>query len=121
MNKLYYPFYKLVSWLLLSPLYSNIYYGFIANHKKWVVIIFLVLFAAITIIAEEFIKGNIRSSLSFKPNGSKAFVMQPQNYADQANGEYSDYIWIPQRKVNSKTLAVFVVHKSTFEEDHIKK
>ena len=121
LNKVYYPFYKLMSWLLLSPLYRNIYYGFIANHKRWKVISFLVLFVIITIVAEETIRGRLRSNLIFTPNGTKAFVMQPQHYASQAQGDHSDYIWIPQRTINSHTLKAFVVHRSTFEEDDIKK
>ena len=121
LNKVYYPFYKLISWLLLSPLYRNIYYGFIANHKRWKVISFLVLFVIITIVAEETIRGRLKSSLIFTPHGFKEFVMQPQHYASQANGDYSDNIWIPQRTINSHILKTFVVHRSTFEEDDIKK
>ena len=120
-NKLYYPFYKLISWLLLSPLYRNIYYGFIAHHKRWKVISFLVLFVMISFVAEESIKGKLRSDLIFRPHGGKKFVMQPLHYANQANGDYSDYIWIPQRTINSNILRAFVVHRSTFEEDDISK
>ncbi len=121
LNKVYYPFYKLISWLLLAPLYRNIYYGFIANHKKWKVISFLVLFVIISLTAEETIRGRLKSSLNLRPHGAKAFVMQPQHYASQAQGDYSDHIWIPKRTVNGNTLKAFVVHRSTFEEDDIMK
>jgi hypothetical protein len=72
-------------------------------------------------VAEETIRGRLMSNLIFTPNGTKAFVMQPQHYASQAQGDHSDYIWIPKRTINSRTLKAFVVHRSTFEEDDIKK
>ena len=54
-----------------------------------------------------------------KPNGEKELDSQPQHYEDQTNGDYSDYIWIPGREIDQQTLQAFVVHRSSYEEDHI--
>jgi hypothetical protein len=43
-NKVFYPIYKIVSIVLLAPLYRKIYYTFITNHQKWKVFLFFSIF-----------------------------------------------------------------------------
>jgi ASC-1-like (ASCH) protein len=46
--------------------------------------------------------------------------MSPNHYLDEANGNYSNVIWIPSQTIAAQTLEVFVVHTPAFEENHIK-
>lgn len=120
-NKVYYPIYKLVSFLTLAPFYRKIYYTFITNHKKWKVFLFLALFIAITFFSVNFIKNGIDSGLDLNPTISADHVMSPQFFLDESEeGNLSSVFWLPSQNINSQTLEVFVVHTPAYEEMHIK-
>jgi len=119
-NKVYFPIYKLVSFLTLAPLYRKIYYTFITNHKKWKVFLFLALFISITLFSVNFIKNGIGNGLDLSPTISADHVMSPQFFLDEAEeDDISSIFWLLSQNINSQTLEVFVVHTPAYEEMHI--
>lgn len=127
-SKAYYPFYRLLSTLTLSPLYRNIYYGIATNHKSWKVILFLVTFTVSTLAGVVFLRGTaprgstVRTSpqlaLDLRPGLDATGAMYHGHYRDQMQDEPSNTIWIPSARVEGQVLQAFVVHRS-FEEDNL--
>jgi hypothetical protein len=58
LRKIYYPFYRLFSWISLSFLYRNIYYGFISNHNKWKVGLILLVCVSLAFTSISLIRMN---------------------------------------------------------------
>ncbi|NBC57645.1 MAG: hypothetical protein GVY05_05090 [Bacteroidetes bacterium] len=119
-KKIYYPIYKIVSVLTLSPLYRKIYYTFITNHSKWKVFLFLTLFTGITFLAVITMRTGLGNGIQLRPMAYADYVMSPQFYLDEAKDKNSKSFWIPSQKISSQTLEVFVVHTPAFEETNIK-
>jgi hypothetical protein len=120
-NKIYYPFYRFFSFLLLAPLYRNIYYSLASNHKKWKVIISLSLFTSLTfLIAISVISKSITYSLDLRPDEDYSYSMDSSHFLEECEGEISKFFWITSMHVNQNSLRVFVVHRSQYEEKYIK-
>jgi len=118
-NKVYYPFYKLVSYLTLAPFYRKIYYTFITNHKKWKVFLFLTLFIAITFVSTNLIKIGVSNGLDLSPTIYADKVMSPKFFLDEAD-DISDIFWLTSQNIDTQILEVFVVHTPAYEDEVIK-
>ena len=124
-NRVYYPIYRLISFITLAPLYKNIYYSFILIFRKRTVIFFLVFFILITALSylskiTDNQGGSLYTGTLLRPFDNKENVLKPENYLDQCNGQISQTLWIPSQTINSNYLEAFVVHTSKWEEEHIK-
>ena len=121
-NKLYYPLYRLMSVLTLAPLYRNIYYGFVSNHKSWKVGLAMLVFATITMFMVLGIRKeeNFLNALEFEITSGKDIIF-PGHYRNLAQGEPSKRIIIESDIIDKNVLKVFLVQTAEFEERHIAK
>jgi hypothetical protein len=123
LRKIYYPFYRVFSWISLSFLYRNIYYGFVSNHKKWKVGLILLLFVSFAFIAISMIRTNDYTpgnAIELYPDDSSEYYLDYSHYWSMAGGDYSKYISIPNLKVRGEILEVFVVHTPAYEDEQIR-
>jgi len=121
-SKVYYPIYMLISYLTLSPLYRGIYYGFVSNHKWWKIALFMLLFVTSSVFLTFAVRGNqnLMDMMVFKPLSDKNQLFHG-HYENLANGAYSRNIILPSDVIKGDILRVFIVHRTTYEEQSIKK
>lgn len=119
---IYYPIYMLISYLTLSPLYRGIYYGFVSNHKWWKVALFMFTFAASSIFFAFAVRENknLIDMMVFRVNKDKHRLFYG-HYENLANGAYSRDIVLPSDMIEENVLRVFIVHRTAYEEESIKK
>jgi len=120
-SKIYYPIYKLMSVLTLSPLYRNIYYGFISNHKKWKVGIAMTLFVVISAFAAENIRrdNQIFNTLIISDIDDDRFQMYHGHYDNLMGDNPSKWIHLPSDVIDGDVLKVFLVMNSAVQEKWI--
>lgn len=119
-NKVYYPFYRVMSVLTLAPLYRHIYYGFVSNHNRWLVALWVFLFAVISFfMARSILEENqFLNVMELEVEAVK--YKQYHGYYDNLMGEDpSMRIHIQSDIVEEQVLRTFVVHSSSLEESHI--
>lgn len=121
-SRAYYPFYRLMSWLTLSPLYRRIYYGLVSNHPKWKAGLLIFLFIAISIFLTFSIrsKSNIADFLLLRLDRKDEKSMYSGHYQNLMEDEPSNIVQIPSDIISDQTLRVFLVHRTAFETMHIK-
>jgi len=119
---IYYPIYMLISYLTLSPLYRGIYYGFVSNHKWWKVALFMFIFATSSIFFTfaERNNTNLIDMMVFSVNNDK-YELLHGHYENLAEGAYSREIILPSDVIEGDILRVFIVHRTAYEEESIKK
>jgi len=122
-SKVYYPIYTLISYLTLSPLYRGIYYGFVSNHKWWKVALFMLLFAASSIILVFAMRENrnLINTMVFEVRADKhqLFYGHYENLA--VGGAYSRNIILNSDIIEDDVLQVFIVHRTGYEKQSIMK
>ncbi len=120
-SKVYYPIYRLMSFLTLSPLYRNIYYGFISNHKKWKVAVGMIIFVVITFFTAENIRRekNIFNALPIKDFKNDKYQVYHGHYENLMGDDPSKTIQIPADVIESDVLPVFIVMNSGVQESSI--
>jgi hypothetical protein len=121
-NKIYYPFYRVMSFLTLAPLYRSIYYGFVTNHKSWKVGLGMLIFSAITFVMVQSINQevNLADATVIDVTGGEDFLF-PGNYANLANGDPSIRMVFESDIIERNVAKVFVVHGSLYEEEMVLK
>ncbi len=121
-SRAYYPIYRVMSWLTLSPFYRRIYYGLISNHKKWKARLFMLAFIVLSGFMAFSIRNenNIASVLAFTLEPLDKGSLYAGNYNNLADGEYSNVISIPSDIISEPVLRVFIVHRTAYEERQIK-
>jgi len=121
-SKVYYPIYKIISYLTLSPLYRGIYYGFVSNHKWWKVATFMLIFAASSFFLTFAIRENenLIDIMVFKTLADKHQLFHG-HYENLADGAYSRNIILPSDVVEDNVLRVFIVHRTGYEKQSIMK
>src|SRR6056297_1622249 len=121
-STIYYPFYRLMSWITLSPLYRRIYYGLVSNHPKWKAGVLIFLFSAISIFLTFSIrsKNNIADFILFRLESKDEKSMYSGHYQNLMEDEPSNIVQIPSDIIPTQTLRVFIVHRTAFETTHIK-
>lgn len=121
-NKVYYPFYRVMSFLTLAPLYRSIYYGFVTNHKSWKVGLGMLIFSVITFFMILSIdqRENPANVTKIDVDGGKKFLF-PGNYLNLADGKPSKRLFIESDIIDRNVVKVFLVHGSQYEEDYILK
>jgi hypothetical protein len=120
-SKAYYPIYRFMSWVTLSPLYRRIYYGLVSNHSKWksggLILSFIIIsfFMANSIRNENNIADLVALRLDPKDNSS----MYYGNYENLMKDDPSNIVQIQSDIISSNVLRVFIVHRTAFEKEHI--
>jgi len=121
LSRLYYPFYRLMSVLTLSPLYRNIYYGFISNHKKWKVGLAMTVFIVLSFLITISIRfdQNPLNSMTLKIESSDKELLYHGHYENLMGNDPSKRIHIPADVIDGTVLPVFVVLNAGLEERYI--
>jgi len=121
-NKIYYPFYRIMSFLTLSPLYRSIYYGFVSNHKPWKVGAAMLIFCTgtffVTLIIQQ--RADVFNSTELTIDYGEDYVA-PLNYANLAEGEPSKRLIFESDIIERNVAKILIVHGSEFEERYILK
>jgi hypothetical protein len=121
-NRLYYPLYRVMSFLTLSPLYRSIYYGFVTNHKWWKVTLAMLVFSVGTFFMTASIREgeNFFDTTELTLSNSKDFLASV-NYANLANGKPSKRLIIESDIIERNVAKIMVVHGAEYEEEYILK
>ncbi|MCZ4409652.1 hypothetical protein O3Q51_12590 [Cryomorphaceae bacterium 1068] len=121
-NKIYFPFYRVMSFLSLSPLYRSIYYGFVTNHKWWKVTIAMLIFCFGTLVMVWAIreKADLLSTTELTINYGEDYVAA-LNYANLAEGKPSKRLIFESDIIERNVAKVMIVHSSEYEEEYILK
>lgn len=121
-SRVYFPVYRVMSFLTLSPLYRKIYYGLISNHKKWKSVLAILTFLSVTaLLYSRFrLDKNPADRLSLRLSDNAEQLMYPGHYGNWSEGEPSALIHIPADVIEAQVLSVFIVHRSTYETRYIK-
>ena len=119
-NKIYYPFYLFMSAITFSTLYRNIYYILISNFKRWKVIVFLVLFAVITVFMLNL---NISWSMASKKFSQLDFYGSGQNtFLSHSAYQNMNPSWKDQKAtiqndiIKDDVLRLFISQRVNFED-----
>ncbi|HKK38934.1 MAG TPA: hypothetical protein VJ949_05930 [Cryomorphaceae bacterium] len=121
-SKIYYPLYRVMSFLTLAPLYRSIYYGIVSNQKSWQVGLAMFLFAVITVFMGFSIREdqNLLNVMLLNPDADSE-VLYHGHYQNMNEGNPSHRIQIPSDIIESNVLKVFVVHSTHYEEEQVMK
>ena len=121
-NKVYYPFYRVMSFLTLSPLYRSIYYGFVSNHKPWRVGVAMLIFCTgtffMTLIIQQ--EADIFNSTELTISYGEDYIA-PLNYVNLAEGKPSKRLIFESDIIERNVAKIMIVHGSQFEEEYILK
>jgi len=121
-NKIYYPFYRVMSVLTLSPLYRGIYYGIISNHKKWKVALGMLLFVASSLLIAESIQSESGLMNSFDltadSDSSKDYLF-PGNYLNLAGSKPSKKLILESDIIDKNVAKVLLVSSGELEKESI--
>jgi hypothetical protein len=119
-SKIYYPFYKVMSYLTLSPLYRSIYYGIVTNHKPWKVGLSMLAFAVITFLMGNNLRNeeNFLDIMIFKTKSDDEEIYFG-HYENLYGDHPSQRIQITSDVIESEVLRVFVVHRTQYEQEQI--
>ena len=119
-SKIYYPLYLVMSFLTLAPLYRSIYYGFISNHPRWKVFLFLVIFTGASFLLVRQIRTNnlVLGSLELNIRSSDETLFHG-HYDNLMGDKPSHRIQVNSDVIRTNLLEVFIVHKSGYEKDYI--
>ena len=120
-SKVYYPIYRLMSYLTLSPLYRSIYYGFISNHKKWKVAVGMTLFVVLSFFIAENIRRDhhIFNSLPISNLTDDRYQVYYGHYDNLMGNKPSKRMHIPSDVISGDVLKVFVVMNAAMQENLI--
>ncbi len=121
-NRIYFPFYRVMSFLSLSPLYRSIYYGFVTNHKWWKVTIAMLFFCFGTLVMVWAIreKPDLLRTTELTINYGEDYVAA-LNYANLAEGKPSKRLIFESDIIERNVAKVMIVHGSEYEEEYILK
>ncbi|MGB6037736.1 MAG: hypothetical protein WBG42_15785, partial [Cryomorphaceae bacterium] len=121
-NRVYYPFYRIMSFLTLSPLYRSIYYGFVSNHKPWKVGIAMLIFCTGTFFTAIIIQqeAEIFNSTELTVDYGEDYIA-PLNYVNLAEGKLSNRLIFESDIIERNVAKFMIVHGSECEERYILK
>jgi hypothetical protein len=122
LNRIYFPLYRVMSFLTLSPLYRSIYYGFVTNHKWWKVTIAMFIFCAGTAVMVSSIlqDTNLFDSTELTTVGGDK-VISSLHYSDLANGATSKRLILESDIIDRNVAKLLLVHGSEYEKNYILK
>ena len=119
-SKIYYPLYRVISLLTLSPFYRNVYYILISNIRKWKIILFIALF-----LLTSFMSLNLNSktgSLSWNLSRIEFFgysegtTTNPESYDSFNHKSAWKKASIQSDIIKDDVLRVFVTHEVRYED-----
>ncbi len=115
--KFYYPIYRVVGFLTLSPLYRNIYYGLISKFNRWKIFAGFIFFIFLVVCVVNIMQGNDFLINQNTLHQSKIGVTTYDGYYEDKNPEkISSWIHIPSAVVTDNVLEIFVGHKVALED-----
>jgi hypothetical protein len=115
----YYPIYRLFSFLTLSFLYRNIYYTILSNTKKWKVYVGAFSYIIVFSLISSFIslERNEINTQSYLLNSILAKNRKEPNAYDNLRGEkYIRKASIQSDVIKDDFLRLFLVHKASFDK-----
>lgn len=126
-EKVYWPIYRVISFVTLSRFYRHIYYNIISNYSKWKISMFLFVFTIVSIFSiisssDSTYPGDTYSSIEIWSNskGTGAFTGY---YDDQNEDKYSVQAHIQSDIISGNTIRLFVVASANREDSmraHVK-
>jgi len=121
-NRIYYPVYRVMSFLSLSPLYRSIYYGFVTNHKWWKVTTAMLIFCFGTLAMVWSIreKHDLFNTTELTINYGEDYIA-PLNYVNLAEGKPSKRLIFESDIIERNVAKLMIVHGSEYEEEYILK
>ncbi|MCH2215548.1 MAG: hypothetical protein MK086_10285 [Flavobacteriales bacterium] len=121
-NRIYYPVYRVMSIITLSPLYRSIYYGFVSNHNPWKVAAAMMVFFAGTVATIEAIQHDVdlfdTSELIIDDDEN---LISPIHYSNLGEGDASVRMVIESDIIDRNVVKVLLVHGAQYEDDQILK
>ncbi|MEQ8927766.1 MAG: hypothetical protein RLO81_18255 [Fulvivirga sp.] len=119
-NVVYYPIYRLISFITFSKLYRNIYYLLISNFKKWKVITFLAVFAGISLFMISLHAG--RTTLGGEISQLEFYDLNWQNsisssqYDNMNSDNKNLFTSIQSDIIHENTLRLFISSRVSFKD-----
>ena len=110
--KLFWPFAQLISFITLSRFYRPIYYAFVSNYNRWVIMGILVVFTLTSLFSL-----NSLSSAGYAGDGVSRIALWGNSpstsafsgyYEDQNSGWYSVQAQIPSDIIDGNVLRLFI-------------
>lgn len=110
--KFYWPFAQLISFLTLARFYRPIYYAFVSNYNRWVIMSILLLFTVTSIFAMDSLSsagyaGDGVSRLTLWGNSPKTSAFSGY-YEDQNSNWFSVQAQIPSDVIDGNVLRLFI-------------
>lgn len=118
--KVYYPLYKVISWLTFSTLYRNIYYILISNFKRWKVISFILGFLIVTYALASFHADRASAGYQFSQlefyGSSAGNTINSSAYENMDPSSVGQYASIQSDIIKDDVLRLFLTHYSFFDD-----
>ncbi|WP_353778159.1 hypothetical protein [Winogradskyella sp. 3972H.M.0a.05] len=117
LSKIYFPFYRVFSFITLAFLYRPIVYNFLDNRFGRRLSLMLVPLYILIIIGSSM--RYQRSNYFSRINNSNSIVAFKGNYEDQLidDGDFIDEVAIPSKVITNSFLKVFVVYDDNIEDN----
>lgn len=122
LQPIYYPIYRVMSFLMLAPFYRHIYYAFVSNFPKWKILIGVIAYLLLSFFIVFYIDNTQNSDdttfsgIDFysRTRGMHKFH---GHYESLNDGNYSVRAHIQSDIITGNTIRLFVVHDAAYEED----
>jgi len=122
LQPVYYPIYRVMSFLMLAPFYRHIYYAFVSNFPKWKILIGVITYLVLSFFIVFYIENTQNSDdttfsgIDFysRARGLNKFHGYYENLNDD---NYSVRAHIQSDIITGNTIRLFVVHDAANEED----
>lgn len=121
-SKIYWPIHQLISALTLARFYRSIYYGFVSNYNKWIIMLILLAFTITSFYGLEFITTPEETNLSRIKlwHSSRGNLVFHGHYDDQNENRVSIQAQIPSDIIDDDVLRLFIPSDIS-KEDSIRK
>lgn len=122
LQPVYYPIYRVMSFLLLAPFYRHIYYAFVSNFPKWKIFIGVLIYMMLSTFIIIYLENTKQSDdttfsgIDFYAR-SRSLHKFHGHYENLNDGNYSVRAHIQSDIIRGNTIRLFVVHDAAYEED----
>ncbi len=111
-SKVYYPVYKVISFLTLSPVYRPIYYSLVSNFNRWWISLFYFIFLVTTFTLAMQIKdanGQVDHWTNLELFSRDTEYNSFSGYYEDRNDRYASFrVQIPTDVIENNVLRVFI-------------
>lgn len=122
LQPIYYPIYKIMSFLMLAPFYRHIYYAFVSHLPKWKIVVGVIAYMLLSFFIVFYLE-NTKQSDNTTFSGIDFYARTRGlhkfhgHYENLSEGNYSVKAHIQSDIISGKTIRLFVVHNAAYEED----